>query len=140
MAGNFVPFFEKATSGDSLPQYQFSQYKVSRVTLAKPPQTVRRLDVDRHELKAKALSDLRNAVNLSLPPDALQQFVSDLDQFRASEKSILDTLEPHSSLGDGGLIDAGEKPKIKLQKDGDKVTNIMVECECGQVIALDCVY
>ncbi len=139
MAGTFVPFFEKVTSGDSLPQYQFNQYKLSKVTLAHPPQNIRH--VDRHELKTKALSDLRNALNLSLPPDAIQQIITDLTRYKASERPAFQNSptdsDPENSDSSSG---SSEKPAIKLQKEGDKVTNILVECECGQVIALDCIY
>lgn len=31
-------------------------------------------------------------------------------------------------------------PKVTLQKEGEKVTGIKIECVCGQVILLDCVY
>jgi hypothetical protein len=31
-------------------------------------------------------------------------------------------------------------PTITLQRDGDKVTAIRIECVCGQVIELACVY
>jgi hypothetical protein len=32
------------------------------------------------------------------------------------------------------------RPVIKLQKEGDKIRSIRIECVCGQVIELDCVY
>jgi hypothetical protein len=138
MAGTFVPFFEKATSGESLPQYQFNQYKLSKVTLAHPPQNIRH--IDKHELKTKAISDLRNALNLSLPPDAIQQIAADLTKLKTSEKPLLESLQRDPEADAAMSSDAAEGANIKLQKDGDKVTNIMVECECGQVIALDCIY
>lgn len=31
-------------------------------------------------------------------------------------------------------------PKITLQRDGERVTHIRVECGCGEVIELACVY
>jgi hypothetical protein len=31
-------------------------------------------------------------------------------------------------------------PKVTLQKEGEKVTGIKIECSCGQIILLDCVY
>ena len=139
MAGTFVPFFEKPSSGDALPQYQFNQYKLSKVTLTQTPHSVRH--VDKHELNTKAISDLRNALNLSLPPDALQQLVADLSRHKPSEKPLLEDFQRASDPNAlPASSDSSEKPNITLQKDGDKVTNIVVECECGQVIALDCIY
>jgi hypothetical protein len=34
----------------------------------------------------------------------------------------------------------GTEPRVTLQRDGDKVTGIRVECACGQVIELACSY
>lgn len=31
-------------------------------------------------------------------------------------------------------------PKITFQKDGDRITQIRVQCPCGQIIELNCVY
>ncbi len=39
----------------------------------------------------------------------------------------------------GGPGPAG-KPKISLQREGDQVTQIRIECACGEVILLDCQY
>lgn len=32
------------------------------------------------------------------------------------------------------------EPRVTLQRDGDRVASIRVECSCGQVIDLACVY
>lgn len=32
------------------------------------------------------------------------------------------------------------EPRISVQRDGDKVTNIRVQCSCGQVMDLACIY
>ena len=32
------------------------------------------------------------------------------------------------------------EPKVSLQRDGNRVTGIQVQCSCGQVIELACVY
>jgi hypothetical protein len=32
------------------------------------------------------------------------------------------------------------EPKVSLQRDGNRVTGIQVQCSCGQVIELSCVY
>lgn len=138
MAAAFVPFFEKHTSSEALPQYQFSQFKFSKVTLT-PAQTVRH--VERAELKNKLVSDLRNALSLSLPADEIQQIVGELNKYRPSEKNLIEHLQNEQQDGDpSGSTTATDRPSIKLQKEGDKVTNIVVECECGQVIAMDCIY
>jgi hypothetical protein len=35
---------------------------------------------------------------------------------------------------------ACDPPKITLQRDGDRITQIKIECSCGQVIELSCTY
>ena len=138
MAATFVPFFEKTTSGESLPQYQFSQYRLAKVTLT-PPQSIRH--VERDELKTKVVSDLRNALSLSLPAEALHQILTDLTRYRASGSLPTDDLQTDSDTCLQTVSTGqGDKPIVKLQKDGEKVTHIIVECECGQVITMDCVY
>ena len=32
------------------------------------------------------------------------------------------------------------EPKISLQREGDRITAIQIECTCGRVIELGCVY
>lgn len=40
----------------------------------------------------------------------------------------------------GGLTPCANTPKVTVQKDGDKVTQIRIQCTCGQVIELACQY
>jgi hypothetical protein len=35
---------------------------------------------------------------------------------------------------------AGGKPTVSLQKEGDRVTQIRIQCSCGEVIELACDY
>lgn len=138
MAGTFVPFFERPSAGDSLPQYQFNQYKLSKVTLA-PPQSVRH--VDKGEIRSKLLNDLKNAFALALPGEAIQQILGDLKRYRPSSKAILQSFDGQPETENPeGTPDSPETPIIKLEKEGDKITHIVVECECGQEITLDCIY
>jgi hypothetical protein len=32
------------------------------------------------------------------------------------------------------------QPTVTLQKDGDRVTHIRIQCSCGEVIELECAY
>jgi hypothetical protein len=138
MAGTFVPFFERPSASEALPQYQFNQYKLSRITLA-PPQTVRH--VDKGEIRSKLLNDLKNAFALSLPEDAIQQILGELKRYRSSSRAVLQSFDGDVSAESVELSEeSSEKPVIKLEKEGDKITHIVVECECGQEITLDCIY
>ena len=37
-----------------------------------------------------------------------------------------------------GTTQPSVKPTLTLQRDGDRVTHVRVECPCGQVIELEC--
>jgi len=37
-------------------------------------------------------------------------------------------------------VGLGTKPSVTLQRDGDRVTQIRIQCVCGHVIELDCLY
>lgn len=133
----FVPFFEKPSSPEAIPQPHFNQYKLSTVTVAQSAPRPRH--VNKEELANKLLGDLKNAISMSLPEEAVEQILADLGKLRIPERSVTESmdgaLEPESNL-EG----TSEKPSVRLEKDGDKITNIVVECDCGQVIALDCIY
>ena len=49
----------------------------------------------------------------------------------------LDQPEPPPSGSGAGKIC---EPRVFLQCDGDRVTNIRVQCSCGQIMDLACVY
>ena len=52
------------------------------------------------------------------------------------------SLETHAGAPQSGP--AGVKkncePRVSVQRDGDRVTHIRVECTCGQVMDMACVY
>jgi hypothetical protein len=39
-----------------------------------------------------------------------------------------------------GAGSSNAKPTVVLQRDGERVTGIRIDCPCGQVIELDCSY
>lgn len=45
-----------------------------------------------------------------------------------------------ATAASGAAACAAREPVVTLQKDGDRVTGIRVECGCGQVIELACTY
>jgi hypothetical protein len=46
---------------------------------------------------------------------------------------------PGASHAHAGISTPG-KPVVTLQRDGDRVTAIRIECICGQIIELSCSY
>lgn len=76
---------------------------------------------------------------MSLPEEAVEQILADLARARGPERQPGEN--PEGALESDGLsLESPEKPSVRLERDGDKITNIIVECDCGQVIALDCIY
>ena len=135
MAATFVPFFEKVISGEAAPQqHQFNQYKLSKITLSQAQSA--QPYFDRIELRSKLLSDLRNAVRLSLPDETVRRIQADVAQYRPKY-----AFEGEAN-GDpnGAVAEGAEKPSVELKKEGDKISQIVVGCVCGQSISLDCVY
>jgi hypothetical protein len=49
-----------------------------------------------------------------------------------------ETKPPFSPLAEKPV--PAREPKITLQRDGETVTGIQVQCACGQVIDLSCAY
>ena len=63
--------------------------------------------------------------------------------FRVSIVSQPENLPAFQSLGHGGgRGGAGGQcePRVTLQRDGERVSSIRIQCSCGQVIELGCVY
>jgi len=63
--------------------------------------------------------------------------------FRVSIVSDAENLRPFQPLGHaGGKAGAGSQcePRVTLQRDGERVSSIRIQCGCGQVIELACVY
>ncbi len=62
----------------------------------------------------------------------------------AAARPAFTPMRPHAagscaSGAPNGTVPARE-PVVTLQKEGDHVTGIRIECACGQVIELDCAY
>jgi hypothetical protein len=71
------------------------------------------------------------------------------ESFRARVLQQVEKTQPFTALRNPGaeLAASGASgphatcgPKVSLQRDGDRIASIRVECSCGQVIELNCVY
>ena len=53
-----------------------------------------------------------------------------------------DQLQPFQALGRAGKAGAAGpcEPHVTLQRDGDRISAIRIQCSCGQVVELACVY
>jgi hypothetical protein len=54
----------------------------------------------------------------------------------------LQSFEPPASAPSGPEPVVGKicEPNLSLQSDGDRITNIRVQCSCGQIMDLACIY
>ncbi len=50
------------------------------------------------------------------------------------------TFKPLQPAPAGHTAHSSGPPKITLQRDGDRVTHIRLECGCGEIVELACVY
>ena len=55
-------------------------------------------------------------------------------KFQAAESSIPNSPAPAAARN------SQCEPRVNIQRDGDRVTGIHIQCSCGQVIDLACVY
>lgn len=46
----------------------------------------------------------------------------------------------HSTESNGLNGKKHGEPRLTMQRDGDRITNIRIQCGCGQVMELACVY
>jgi len=58
---------------------------------------------------------------------------------KAGQTQPLQSLETQSAIRVPGPVKNCE-PSVSLQSDGDRITSIRVQCACGQVMELACVY
>jgi hypothetical protein len=46
----------------------------------------------------------------------------------------------HGVTGNSGTHPGDHKPSVTLQRDGERISAISIQCACGQLIELACVY
>ena len=61
---------------------------------------------------------------------------------KAGQTHPVHSLEQTAPSPSGFVPGAGKscEPRVSLQSEGDRITNIRVQCACGQVMDLACVY
>jgi hypothetical protein len=62
---------------------------------------------------------------------------------KENSQTTFHTLEKGSLPSvDAGILGAKKhcEPQLSMQRDGDRITNIRIQCSCGQVMELACVY
>ena len=62
---------------------------------------------------------------------------------QAEQAQPFQTLEQVASAATETLTPIGRKncePRLSLQRDGERITNIRIQCSCGQIMDLACAY
>lgn len=52
----------------------------------------------------------------------------------------LEAARPVAFTVAGGLEKKIGEPRVTIQRDGDRITHLRIQCSCGQLIDLACVY
>jgi hypothetical protein len=58
---------------------------------------------------------------------------------KGADQSGFQSLESQRPVANGTEKKIGE-PRVTLQRDGDRITHLRIQCTCGQIIDLACVY
>ena len=87
-------------------------------------------------LKTESFVPLTNAQASGERPDFRVKVLPKGDQGQTFQTMESQLPPPTLPTGDG----KGCQPRIAVQRDGDRVTSIRVQCSCGQVMDLACVY
>jgi hypothetical protein len=68
--------------------------------------------------------------------------VRDRPGFHVTVINQAEKIQPFQPLGHAGRGGSGGQcePRVTLQRDGDRVSAIRIQCACGQVVELACVY
>tara|TARA_Y100000588_G_scaffold122329_1_gene134024 strand:+ start:69 stop:437 length:369 start_codon:yes stop_codon:yes gene_type:complete len=67
----------------------------------------------------------------------------ELPTFSPGEAKPLKNIQVPAGKADDPVEDSADTthgPKVNIVRDGDKITQIIVRCKCGETIPLDCVY
>jgi hypothetical protein len=72
------------------------------------------------------------------PPAAREFRVAVLNG--AEKKSTFHSLEPLRPATGAGTEKKICEPRVTVQRDGDRVTHLRIQCTCGQIMDLACVY
>ena len=87
-------------------------------------------------LKTESFVPLTTAPTSSERTDFRVQVLSKSAQTQAFQSLDSNLPPPSVPTGDGRSC----QPRIAVQRDGDRVSSIRIQCSCGQVMDLACLY
>jgi hypothetical protein len=78
-----------------------------------------------------------------LTPAALPQ--NERADYRVTVMAQAANVQPFRPLGQAGavhssMLGSNHEPRVTVQHEGDRVSSIQIQCTCGQIIELACVY
>jgi hypothetical protein len=90
-------------------------------------------------LKNESFVPLTAAINTAENRDFMVTVIPQVERgqnFQSLEKSAVPSAESASPA----FKKQNCEPQLSLQRDGDRITGIRIQCSCGQVMELACVY
>jgi hypothetical protein len=74
-------------------------------------------------------------------PAVAREFrVAVLNGANPEKKAAFHSLEPLRPAAGTGAEKKICEPRVTVQRDGDRVTHLRIQCTCGQIMDLACVY
>ena len=74
------------------------------------------------------------------PPVAREFRVAVVNGPGAEKKTAFHSLEPLRPATGGGAEKKMCEPRVTVQRDGNRVTHLRIQCTCGQIMDLACLY
>ena len=74
------------------------------------------------------------------PPAAREFRLAVLNAPGAEKKPVFHSLEPLRPAAGNGAEKKICEPRVTVQRDGARVTHLRIQCTCGQIMDLACLY
>jgi hypothetical protein len=76
----------------------------------------------------------------AVPAEANKRATFTARVVRQPAASPFQAAAPAHAHGPSAAAGSGEQPKVTVERQGDRISRIIVTCSCGEVIELDCRY
>ena len=147
-SGDFVPFGGELVEGKTTPQFVSHGNTVTDPSAppdpaVETPPVVPAEATDPAERVRAVLADLPGEIPEDTVNQAVQQILKTVEagpmRLALPDLKLQPSETPPPEPAEGEEP-AQTHPELSLEKDGDKVTRIKVDCICGETIVMDCDY
>lgn len=134
MSGKFTPFAGLPVKVGASP---FISTTFNAPVKPGAPATV--VTTEQYDLPSKIRQTLATLLGMAENDAALKEATDALQKLFQQSPARL-ALPNLKVLADPEKIESKSAPAIHMEKEGDRVTRIKVDCSCGETIVLDCSY